>query len=88
MSSEEPIPAEMLNAVEQQLTSPKTPYVTKTLARLVKSGLSESDAKIQIAIVLGEQMADMLKRNRPFNEKLYKQSLNELPMLPDEEEPA
>lgn len=83
---EDEIPAEMIDAVEQQIASPKTAYVAKTLNRLVKSGLSQNDAKAQIAIVLGEQMARMLKSNRPFNEKAYREALGELPMLPDPSE--
>lgn len=74
---------DLLKAVEQQLTSPQTPYVAKTFARLVKLGIDEVEAKSQIAICLGEEMDEVLRKRRPFDEKSYRASLDELPM-PDE----
>ena len=35
---------DLIAAVEQQLVSPQTPYVAKTLARLTKLGIAETDA--------------------------------------------
>ena len=77
---------DLLAAVEQQLTSPQTPYVTKTLTRLLKLGLEESDAKTQIALCLGEQMDAILRTRKPFDEKAYRTSLDELPLADEDEE--
>ena len=74
---------DLLAAVEQQLASPQTKYVAKTLERLVSKGLEESEAKSQIAVCLGEQLDDMMRRKRGFDEKGYRESLDGLPM--DEE---
>lgn len=71
---------DLIAAVEQQLTSPQTPYVAKTLARLVKLGLDESEAKSQIALCLGEEMEKILKSRRVFDEKSYRANLDELPL--------
>lgn len=77
---------DLIAAVEQQLVSPQTPYVAKTLARLVKGGLDEAEAKSQIALTLGEEMDKLLRTRKPFDEKSYKAGLNALPMEPEEDE--
>lgn len=74
---------DLLAAVEQQLGSPQTPYVAKTLARLIKLGIEESEAKTQIALCLGEEMDQILRKRRVFDEKAYRNSLDALPMAED-----
>ena len=71
---------DLIAAVEQQLTSPQTPYVAKTLTRLVKLGIEESEAKSQIALCLGEEMDQILRNRRAFDEKAYRANLATLPM--------
>ncbi len=71
---------DLLTAVDQQLVSPETPYVATTLARLVKAGVAEAEARTQIAICLGEEMDEVLRKRRSFDEKSYRQRLDELPM--------
>lgn len=78
---------ELLAAVEQQLTSRQTPYVAKTLQRLVALGIAEDEAKQQIAICLAETIEEMTKKHRGFDEKAYRTALDELPMEEDEEDP-
>lgn len=77
---------DLIAAVEQQLTSPQTPYVAKTYARLLKLGIEEADAKTQIALCLGEEMDQLLRKKRGFDEKAYRMSLDALPMAADEAE--
>ena len=77
---------DLLAAVEQQLVSPQTPYVAKTFARLVKLGLEESEAKTQIALCLGEEMDQVLRKRRGFDEKSYRANLDDLPMAAEEAE--
>ena len=79
---------DLLAAVEQQLTSPQTPYVAKNLARLLKLGIEETEAKTQIALCLGEEMDKILRTRKPFDEKAYRASLEALPMAEDEDEEA
>jgi len=82
--SDEILP-DLIAAVDQQLESPRTAYVAKTLKRLQKSGLDEEQAKEQIAICLGEEMDQVLRKKRGFNEKAYQESLAELPFDSEEE---
>lgn len=74
---------ELLAAVEQQLTSPQTKYVAKTFERLTKLGLPETEAKEQIALCLGQEMDSAYRKRRAFDEKSYKELLNELPVPTD-----
>lgn len=71
---------DLLAAVEQQLASPQTPYVAKAFARLLKLGIEQSEAKTQIALCLGEEMDQVLRNHRSFDEKAYRDSLDALPM--------
>jgi hypothetical protein len=77
---------DLIAAVEQQLTSPDTPYVAETFARLTALGMDAHEAKTQIAICLGEEMDEILRERRPFDPAAYRKSLAELPMI--EEPPA
>lgn len=76
---------DLLAAVEQQLVSPQTPYVAKTLARLTKLGLAETEAKTQIALCLGEEMDTLLRTRKPFDEKSYRSGLDDLPFAEENE---
>ena len=76
---------DLLAAIEQQLVSVETPYVAKTLARLVEAGIEEAEAKSQIALCLGETIDDMHESSKPFDEKAYRAALDALPF---EEEDA
>lgn len=83
--NEEILP-ELIQAVEQQIASPQTPYVKKTYDRLVKLGLEETRAKEQIAVCLGEEMEHVMKTKRAFDAKAYKEALEELPFEEEEGE--
>lgn len=75
---------DLLLAVEQQLSSAQTPYVRKTFDRLLKSGLTEDEVRKQIAVCLGEQMDEVFRTKRSFDENAYKEALKELPFAIDE----
>ncbi len=81
--SDELLP-DLLAAVEQQLVSPQTKYVAKTLERLTKAGLDEAEAKHQIALCLGDEMDQVLKEKRGFDESAYRAALEALPFEDDE----
>lgn len=86
--SEDAFFQDLRDAVEQQLTSPQTPYVAKALERLTAKGMSEEDAKDRIAACLGEETDAMYRRKSAFDEKSYKKRLDEIdPAAKFEEEP-
>lgn len=78
--------ADLLHAVEQQLDSPQTRYVRKTFDRLTGLGLTGEDAKTQIALCLGEEMDEVARRKRAFDEKAYRAALDTLPAADEPEE--
>lgn len=87
MNAEDPddLLPDLLAAVEQQLISPQTPYVAKTLTRLLKLGLEQAEAKTQIALCLGEEMDQLLHTRKPFDEKAYRSRLDALPFPAEDE---
>lgn len=69
----------LLQAVDEQLRSPQTRYVKETYERLLALGQSDQQAREEIADCLGEELDDMLQKNRSFDETLYKKTLAALP---------
>jgi hypothetical protein len=69
----------LLQAVDEQLRSPQTRYVKETYDRLLALGQSDEQAREEIADCLGEELDDMLQKNRSFDEMLYKKMLEALP---------
>ena len=74
-----------LQAVEEQLASPDTPYVKATYESLQgKHQASPEEAKELIAEALAIVLNQVILTGRPFDTKQYKQLLAQLPALPDE----
>lgn len=69
---------DLLAAVEQQLTAPQTRYVARTYERLIARGMPAEEAKEAIAEALGEETDAMYRRRSGFDEKSYRQRLDEL----------
>ncbi len=77
---------DLVAAVDQQILSPDTPYVGETYHRLLELGLDESSAKLQIVYCLCEEMEEILKRSRNFDENAYRKALDTLPIELDIED--
>jgi hypothetical protein len=69
----------LLQAVDEQLRSTQTPYVKTTYDRLRTLGLSDEQSREEIADCLGEELDEMLRQGRGFDETLYKKMLEALP---------
>lgn len=76
----------LIQAVGEQLHSPQTTYVRATYERLSALKLSDTHIHEEIADCLGEELDEMLAKQRPFDEKNYRKLLDKLPW-PDEPEP-
>ncbi len=64
--------------IEKQIEN-KDPYeVYKALQRMMASGLSREEAINEIGLVLIEQIYNITKHKRPFNEKEYMNKLSRL----------
>ena len=66
---------ELLAAVDQQLDSPETPYVLKTLERLTKAGMDPDEAREAIARCLAEETDRVVRTGRPFDARQYEERL-------------
>jgi hypothetical protein len=69
---------DLLDAVDQQLASGATPFVGKTLDRLVKAGMEIDAAKEAIAACLAEESDRMFRSGKPFDLDSYRKSLERI----------
>lgn len=75
----------LLPAVEQQMSSPETPFVASTFARLIKSDdIDEDEARRMIAFCLADESERMRQESRPFSLERYQQLLDLLPTMPEQ----
>jgi hypothetical protein len=69
---------DLLDAVDQQLASGATPFVGRTLERLVKAGMEIDAAREAIAGCLAEESDRMFRSGRPFDLESYRKSLERI----------
>ena len=82
MSTERTVRDGFLNTVQEQIASGEPPVVRATRDRLVSQGLSEPEAAQMIAIVLRNEMKQMISESRSFDEVRFAGLLQQLPTLP------
>ena len=82
MSNERTVRDGFLNTVQEQIASGDPPVVRDTRDRLVGQGLSESEAAQMIAIVLRNEMKQMIAQSRSFDDVRFAGLLHQLPALP------
>jgi uncharacterized protein YoaH (UPF0181 family) len=71
-----------LNTVHEQIASGEPAVVRATRDRLCASGLSEGEAAQMIAIVLRNEMKQMISESRSFDDVRFEGLLHQLPALP------
>jgi hypothetical protein len=69
---------QMIQAVENQIKENKPKCAKETFKRLTAAGHPEDKAKEMIAAMLIAEMHDVLKNQRPFDEKRYEGRLKKL----------
>jgi len=75
----------ILKVVDNQLKDNNPPETKQTFDRLIKEGISESEAKLLIGCVVSAEIFDVLKRKEMFNLERFVKSLNKLPKMPWED---
>ncbi|MFT5906664.1 MAG: hypothetical protein ACI9E1_002276 [Cryomorphaceae bacterium] len=83
MFEEDDLVKNLLPAVEQQLKSEQTPFVSQALSRLVKEGEETEEAKMMIALCLADESNRMFIDQRDFDIARYQALLSALPELPE-----
>jgi len=74
--------AAIMETVNNQLRDSNPPEAKETYDRLVASGISDKEARRLIAIVLSNEMFEILKNKEPYNQQRYIAFLRKLPKLP------
>jgi hypothetical protein len=82
MSNDRTVRDGFLNTVQEQIASGDPPVVRATRDRLVGQGLSENEAAQMIAIVLRNEMKQMISESRSFDDVRFAGLLHQLPTLP------
>jgi hypothetical protein len=82
MSSDKTVRDGFLATVEQQINSGDPPEVKATYDRLIGQGLSAPEATQMIAIVLRNEMKQMIAESRSFDNARFSTLLGKLPTLP------
>jgi hypothetical protein len=85
MEDRERIRAAIFEIIENQLKANDPPETAQTLKRLMKEGISKSDAKIYIAQCVSVEIFDVMKNSKPFNKERYIKNLKKLPEEPFDE---
>ncbi len=74
---------QLIPAVEQQISSPETPYVGQTYRRLLEEpDIDDHEAKLMIALCLADESEAMIEKERDFDITRYQKLLTLLPILP------
>lgn len=74
----------LLPAIEEQLTSPETPYVREAFDRiLTEPDIEENEAKAMLAFCLADEMEAMMANEREFDSDRYQMLLTLLPVMPE-----
>ena len=75
----------MIEAVENQIRDNDPPETRITLDRLMSLGESRNNAMRYIGAVFAQEVYEILKNKRPYNEERYLANLKNLPELPYDE---
>ncbi len=74
----------ILGVVDNQLRENNPPETRETLARLIKEGYSEAEARELIGSVVAVEIYEVMNQKRPFNRERFVAGLKNLPQLPFE----
>lgn len=75
---------QILQVVDSQLKSNELPETKQTYDRLLKSGITDENARLYIGQCVAIEIFDAMKYHRPFNKKRFIENLNKLPEEPFE----
>lgn len=72
----------ILQVVANQIDEENPPATKQTYERLIAAGFSDKEARDLLGCVVVSEIFDVMKQNKPFNEKRFVQALARLPTLP------
>lgn len=62
----------ILEVVDKQIRQDNPPATKKTLDRLIREGIVESEARRLIGCVVASEMFDVLREQKPFDEDRFR----------------
>ncbi|HMJ46565.1 MAG TPA: hypothetical protein VK498_04515 [Ferruginibacter sp.] len=86
MEVNENMRAIIFQVVDNQIKSNDPPETKVTFKRLLDLGYSKFEVKQLIGQCISVEMFDVMKNQKPFNEKRYVKNLQQLPKEPFDEE--
>ena len=88
MESNEIVREQIFEIIKNQIKTNNPPETKETFDRLKETGYSDDDAKKLIGQCVAEEIYDILKHKKPFDETRYISNLKKLPEEPfdDDEE--
>ncbi|MCC6288534.1 MAG: hypothetical protein IT249_11685 [Chitinophagaceae bacterium] len=82
MKTNQVVKQQILQIVDNQLKSKEPPETKQTYDRLLKSGITDKNARMYIGQCVVVEIFDVLKYQQPFNKKRFIENLNKLPEEP------
>lgn len=74
----------LLPAIEEQLSSPETPYVREAFERILEEpDIDEEEARAMLAFCLADEVEAMMSEEREFDADRYQMLLSLLPVMPE-----
>jgi NAD-specific glutamate dehydrogenase len=74
----------MMETIDNQLAENSPPETQQTLDRLISEGYSEEIARRLMAVVLLNEIAQMMRTRQPYDDARYIAALHRLPTLPED----
>ena len=72
----------VLEIVDNQLREENPAETKKTYRRLIDQGYSDQEARNLIGCVVTSEICDVLKQQKPYNQRRFVRALRRLPKLP------
>lgn len=82
METSDIIREQIFEIIKNQLEANNPPETKKTLNRLIKLGYSEMESKQFIGQCIAVELFEVIKNQKPFDEKRYIRNLEKLPEEP------
>ena len=84
METNEILRKQIFEIIKNQMKDNKPPETKKTFKRLIKEGYSKFETKQLIGQCVAVELFNILKYQKPFDDKRYIKNLNNLPKEPFE----
>ena len=82
METNEILREQIFNIIKNQISDNDPPETNLTLNRLIKMGYNDTNVKKMIGQCVAVELFNIMKHEKPFDEKRYIKNLHQLPKEP------